>query len=150
MKVILQQDLKNLGKEGDVVNVADGYARNYLFPRSLAVEAAGGALKNLQMRQALEERRTEKLRAQADQAAAQIEGKKVTVSARAGAGDRLYGSITAQDIADAIKTSLGVTVDKRKVQLTDAIKAMGTYTVPVKLHRDVSVPVTIEVVKAAG
>src|SRR4028119_844293 len=103
MKVILQQDIEKVGKEHEVVTVADGYARNYLFPRSLAVEAAGGALKNLQMRQALEERRTEKPRGQAEPAAAQIEGKKVTVSARAGAGDRLYGSITAQDIADAIK-----------------------------------------------
>ena len=149
MKVILQQDIKNVGRDGEVVTVADGYARNYLFPRKLAVEAVGGALKNVQMKQTLEERRGEKLKAQADQAAARLEGKTVEIAARAGAGDRLYGSITAQDIADAVKSKLGVTVDKRKVQLTDPIKAMGRYTVPVKLHRDVAVPLTVEVVKAA-
>lgn len=149
MKVILQQDIDKVGREGEVVSVADGYARNYLFPRKLAVEAVGGALKNVQMKQALEERRAEKLRASADQAAAALTGKTVTVSAKAGAGDRLYGSITAQDIADAIGKTLGVPVDKRKVQLVDPIKAMGTYTVPVKLHRDVSVPLTVEVVKAS-
>ena len=149
MKIILQQDIKNVGKEGEIVNVADGYARNYLFPRKLAIEAAGGALKNVQMRQALEERRGEKLKAQADQAAGKIEGKSVQITAKAGSGNRLYGSITAQDIADAIKENLGVTVDKRKIHLADPIKAMGTYTVPVKLHRDISVSLNVEVVKAA-
>ncbi len=148
MKVILQQDIPKIGKEGEIITVADGYARNYLFPRKLAVLAEGGVLKNLQMRQALEERRSEKIKSDADQAASQLTGKTVTVPAKAGANDRLYGSITAQDIADAIKTSLGVAVDKRKVQLIDPIKAMGTYTIPVKLHRDVSVPVTVEVVNA--
>jgi large subunit ribosomal protein L9 len=102
------------------------------------------------MRQALEERRGEKVKAQADQAAAQLGGKTVQITARAGTGDRLYGSVTAQDIADAIRSKLGVAVDKRKVQLTDPIKAMGTYTLAVKLHRDVSVPVTVEVVRAAS
>ena len=148
MKVILQQDIEKVGREGEVVTVADGYARNYLFPRKLAVAAVGGALKNVQMRQALEERRSEKLRTEADQARAQLEGKTVQIAARAGAGDRLYGSITAQDIAQGIREKLGVTVDKRKVQLKDPIKAMGTHTVPVKLHRDVTVPVTVEVVRA--
>lgn len=149
MKVILQQDIEKVGKEGEVLTVADGYARNYLLPRKLAIEAVGGALKNVQMKQALEERRGEKLKAQADQSAAQLEGKTVTITARAGAGDRLYGSITSQDIADAIQQNLGVTVDKRKVHLQDPIKAMGTFTVPVKLHREVSVPLTVQVVKAA-
>lgn len=148
MKIILQKDVTKVGKEGEVVTVADGYARNYLFPRKLAVEAVGGALKNVQLRQALEERRAERLKTQADRDAAALEGKTVQVSAKAGAGDRLYGSITAQDIADAIKTSLSVNVDKRKVQLLDPIKALGTFNVPVKLHRDVTVPLTVEVVKA--
>lgn len=148
MKVILQQDITKVGREGEVVTVADGYARNYLFPRKLAVEAAGGALKNVQLRQALEERRAERLKAQADRDAATLEGKSVQVPAKAGNGDRLYGSITAQDVADAIQKSLSVSVDKRKVQLLDPIKAIGTFTVPVKLHRDVTVPITVEVVKA--
>ena len=149
MKIILQQDVAKVGKEGEVVNVADGYARNYLFPRNLAVAASGGALKIHQVRVAQEERRAEQLKAKADQDAATLTDKTVTIAARAGESDRLYGSITAQDIADAIKSSLNVTVDKRKVNLTDPIKALGTFTVPVKLHRDVTVPLTVQVVKAA-
>ena len=149
MKVILQQDIKSVGKEGDVITVADGYARNYLFPRKLAIEAAGGALKNVQLKHAQEERRTELLRAKADQSAGIIEGKTVRIEARAGTGDRLYGSITSQDIADAIKRDLGVTVDKRKILMPDPIKAMGKHSVPVKLHRDVTVSMDVEVVKAA-
>ncbi len=148
MKVILQQDVLKVGNEGDVVTVADGYARNFLLPRKLAVQAIGGALKNIQLRQALEERRTEKLKAQADQNATALEGKTVRVPAKSGAGDRLYGSITAQDIADAIKNSLSVTVDKRKIHISNPIKALGTFNVPIKLHREVTVPLTIEVVKA--
>lgn len=149
MKVILQQDVDKVGKEGDIVQVSDGYARNYLFTRKLAVEAVGGALKNLQMRQALEERRSEKLLTQATHSAQVLEGKSVTISAKAGSENRLYGSITSQDIAEAISKTLGVTVDKRKIQMNDPIKSMGTFTVPIKLHRDVQVPLTVEVVRAA-
>ena len=148
MKVILQQDIVKVGKEGEIVSVADGYARNYLFPRNLAVEASGGALKIVQQRQAQEEKRGEKLLAQATQSREKLEGKTVTITAKAGTGDRLYGSITAQDIADAAQKSLGVTLDKRKIQMTDPIKSMGTHTVPVKLHRDITVPLTVEVVRA--
>ena len=150
MKVILHKDLVKVGKEGEVVNVADGFARNYLFPRSIAVPATVGALRNIQLRQALDERRSEKLRSSADQSATALEGKSVSITARTGSGDRLYGSITSQDIVTAIQTTLGVTVDKRNVQLIDPIKALGTFTVPVKLHREVTVPVTVEVVKAAA
>jgi large subunit ribosomal protein L9 len=149
MKIILQQDVAKVGKEGEVVTVADGYARNYLLPRNLAVAAAGGALKIHQVRVAQEEKRTEQLKAKADQDAATLTDKSVTITARAGEGNRLYGSITAQDIADAVKSSLNVTVDKRRVNLADPIKALGTFTVPVKLHRDVTIPLTVQVVKAA-
>ena len=148
MKVILHQDVTKVGKEGEIVTVADGYARNFLFPRKLAVHAVGGALKHLYARQAAEERKAEQLKTQADSNAAALEGKTVQVPAKAGAGDRLYGSITAQDIADAIAKSLGVNIDKRRVQLIDPIKALGSTTVPIKLHRDVTVPITVEVVKA--
>ena len=150
MKVILQQDIVKVGKEGDVVTVADGFARNYLLPRSLAQIATAGALKNIALKNALEERRSEKLRSQADQQAAALEGKSVTIAAKTGTGDRLYGSITAQDIAEEIQKTFGISVDKRKVLLTDAIKAIGTFHAPIKLHRDVTVPLTVEVVKAAA
>jgi large subunit ribosomal protein L9 len=150
MKVILQQDVAKVGKEGEVITVADGYARNYLLPRNLAVAAAGGALKAHQVRTAREDAKSAELKTQAEQAATALTDKTVKVEAKAGETDRLYGSITAQDIADSIKKSLGVTVDKRKVHLADPIKSLGTYTVPVKLHRDIAVNLTVEVVKVAA
>jgi large subunit ribosomal protein L9 len=148
MNVILQKDVVKVGKEGDVVVVADGYARNYLFPRGLAVSASGGALKNLEARHAAEERKSEAQLAQAQQDQAALEGKTVKITTKAGAGDRLYGSITSGDIAAALKSDLGVTVDKRRVLLMDPIRAVGTFHVDVKLHKDITVPVTVAVEKA--
>lgn len=150
MKVILQKDIAKVGHEGEVVSVADGFARNYLFPRGLAVEAAGGALKAVQMRQVLEERRSEKLRTQAAAAQEKLDGKTVNIAARAGVGERLYGSITSADIAEAVQRQFGVAVDKRKVQLLDPIKALGAFPITIKLHRDISVPVTVQVTRAAA
>ncbi len=149
MKVILMQDIAQQGKQGDVVNVSDGYARNYLFPRKLAVEAAGGALKNLQLKNAQEERRTEKLRAEADRTAEKLQDQTVTLSVKAGENSRLYGRVTAADIAEAVEKSFDVKLDKRKVGLLDPIKTVGEYEVPIKLHRDVTVPLKVAVVTAA-
>ena len=149
MKVILMQDIDKQGKQGEVISVADGFARNYLFPRKLAVEAAGGALKNLQQRQAQEERRTEKLRQDADRVAAILQDKTVTLTVKAGENQRLYGRVTAADIADAIEKTFAVKVDKRKIGLLDSIKSVGEYDVPVKLHRDVTVPLKVAVVAQA-
>ena len=148
MEVILQKDVVKVGKEGEVVQVSEGYARNYLFTRGLAVEAAGGALKNLKTRLALEERKSEKLLAQAQHDQAALDGKTIKIIAKTGTGDRLYGSITTGDIVEVIKKELGVTVDKRKVLLMDPIKAIGTFHVGIKLHKDITVPVTIAVDKA--
>lgn len=149
MKVILMQDIADQGKQGEVVSVSDGYARNYLFPRKLAVEAAGGALKNLQAKQALEDRRAEKMLHQAEQAADRLRDQTVTLTVRAGENERLYGRVTAADIAEAAQTALGVTLDKRKVGLLDPIKALGEYEIPIKLHRDVTVPLKVAVVAGA-
>ena len=146
MKVILMQDIAHQGKQGEVVLVADGYARNYLFPRKLAVEAGGGAMKNLLAKQALEDRRTEKLRAEADQTAEQLTDKTVTLTVKAGENSRLYGRVTAADIAEAVARDLSVKLDKRKVGLLDPIKAVGEYEVPIKLHREVTVPLKVAVV----
>ncbi|MDR3708379.1 MAG: 50S ribosomal protein L9 [Capsulimonadaceae bacterium] len=147
MKVILLQDIQNTGKQGDVITVSDGYARNYLYPRKLAVEAQGGALKNLLAKNALEERRSEKILTQAQKDQAALEGKVVNIHARSGEG-KLYGRVTAQDIADAIGKDLGVKLDKRKISLLDPIKQLGEYQIPVKLHRDVTVDVKVTVVAA--
>lgn len=146
MKVILSQDIANQGKQGDVVTVSDGYARNYLFPRKLAVEAAGGALKNLQTKAAQEERRAGKLLQEAEQTAEKLGEKTVTLRVKAGENSRLYGRVTAADIAEAVARELKVKLDKRKVGLLDPIKAVGEYDVPIKLHRDLTVPLKVAVV----
>ena len=148
MKVILIKDVAKVGKEGEVLTLSDGYARNYLLPRGLAQEAAGGALKQFEQLKATEERKNAKLLSDAEKAQIALDGKTVKIAVKTGAGDRLYGSITAADIAEAVKSGAGVSVDKRKVQLMDPIKGLGTFTVPIKLHRDITVPVTVEVVKA--
>lgn len=146
MKVILLQDIEHKGKQGEVVAVADGYARNYLYPRKLAIEAAGGALKNLQAKHAQEERKTEKLRTEADHTAELLTDKTVTLTVKAGENSRLYGRVTAADIAAAVEKDLSIKLDKRKVGLIDPIKAVGEYDVPIKLHRDVTVPLKVAVV----
>ena len=145
MKVILSQDIKNSGKQGDVITVSDGYARNYLFPRKLAVSAEGGALKNLEVKKALEERRSEKLLTSAEATKVSLSEKTLTLKARTGAG-KLYGRITAQDIADAVERDLGVKLDKRKISLLNPIKALGEYEVPLKLHKELTLPVKVSVV----
>ncbi len=146
MKVILLQDIEHQGKQGEVVTVADGFARNYLLPRKLAVEAGGGALKNLQAKLALEERRTEKLLQEANVTAGLLNEKTVTLRVKAGDNSRLYGRITASDIAEAVARDLSIKLDKRKIGLLDPIKAVGEYNVPIKLHRDVTVPLKVAVV----
>ena len=146
MKVILQRDIPKVGKHGEVVNVADGYARNYLFPRQLAVSASGGALKAHQARMDRDKEKTAKQLGDAQSHAERLQDLTLTIIGKVGTGTKLYGSITAQDVADAIEREKGVTVDKRRVGLVDPIKTLGTYNVPVRLHSDVSVPVTVEVV----
>jgi large subunit ribosomal protein L9 len=149
MKVILLKDIASQGKQGDVIAVTDGYARNYLFPRKLALEATGGPLKNLQVKNALEERRAEKLLNAAEKAAAQLTDKTVTIKVKAGANARLYGRITSTDIAEAVERDLNIKLDKRKVSLLDPIKAVGQYDIPIKLHREVTVPLKVSVVAEA-
>lgn len=145
MKVILQRDVPKLGRDGEIVNVADGYARNYLLPRQIAVAATGGALKSYKAREEREKEREAGKRDSARTDAEKLEGLTLVILGKVGTGTKLYGSITAADVADAIKTEKGVTVDKRRVGLVDPIKTLGTYTVPVRLHSDVSVPVVVEV-----
>ncbi len=149
MRVILQRDIPKLGRSGEVVAVKDGYARNYLLPRSLAVAATGGAMKEVQARTAREQERGEKLLTGAQKDAVKLEGLTITIIGKVGSGTKLYGSVTAQDVVEAIKRERGVTVDKRRVGLVDPIKTLGAYTIPVRLHSDVSIPVTVEVTTEA-
>jgi len=145
MKVILQRDIPKLGRHGDVVTVADGYARNYLLPRQHAVPASGGALKELKARMEREQERIARTLASARAGAEKMENLRLVLVGRVGSGTKLYGSITAQDVADAIQKETGVEIDKRRVGLVDPIKSLGTYTVPVRLHSDVVVQVRVEV-----
>lgn len=146
MKVILKQDIKDVGKTDDVINVASGYARNYLFPRGLAVEANETFMREREKRHDAVERKGEKVKADAQAVADQVAEKTITIPAKAGAGTKLYGSITAQDIADAIKEQAGTEIDKRKIHIPEPIKTAGTHVVPVRLHRDVGFDLNVEVV----
>ncbi|MGI6036596.1 MAG: 50S ribosomal protein L9 [Limnochordia bacterium] len=148
MRVILLEDVKKIGKKGDVVDVNDGYARNYLIPRQLAVEATAGQMKQLQTQKKAAARRAEKEKAEAEAVLAKLDGGKVIVHAKCGEGGRLFGSVTGQDVADAIKGQFGIDIDRRKVELAENIKALGTYQVGVRLYPQMVANITVEVTEA--
>lgn len=145
MKVILTDDIEKLGGSNELVDVAEGYARNYLFPRSLAVPATKSALANLENMRKITERRNARLKGAAEELAAQFAGKTVKLAAKAGTGGKIYGSITANDIAKQIQADLGIELDKKQVLLDDAIRAIGLYGVVLNLHRDVKPTLTVQV-----
>ncbi len=144
MKVVLTQDVKGLGKKGELVNASDGYARNFLFPRKLAVEAGSQAMSELRNREASEKHRIETEIATAKSNAAKIEGKTVKLTAKAGANGKLFGSVTAKDVAEVISKQFGLTLDKRKVAVED-IKTFGTFPVEVKLYNGISASMFVNV-----
>jgi large subunit ribosomal protein L9 len=146
MKVILRSDIVDVGKRGDICDVADGYARNYLFPKGLAMVATDGAVS-----QAASMRRSRDLRDAQDRSAAEevartLVPRVITVKAKAGSGGRLFGSVTAHDVAEAVEAQTGIVLDRRKVHLDEPIKETGSHAVQVKLHSDVQFPVNLEIV----
>lgn len=146
MRIVLRADVDQVGKKGDIVDVADGYARNFLVPRALAFPATVGV-----EAQATAMRRGRDLRDANDRAAAEAVAKTlvpkvVTISARAGAEGKLFGSITTSDVAAAVTAQTGVEIDRRKLHLDEPIKSLGSHLVPAKLHADVEFPITVEVV----
>ncbi len=152
VKVILRQDVPSLGSEGDIVGVKPGYARNYLLPQGLAFEATAAAMKQIE-----EERRRAEARAKRDylearRRSSQLEGVSLTFNARAGEEGKLFGSITSADIADRLNEqgTLDFQVDRRQVVLEEPIKALGVFSVPVKLHQDVQPEVKVWVIKGEG
>jgi large subunit ribosomal protein L9 len=145
MKVVLQDDVKGLGTTGDVKDVADGYARNFLIPRRLAAPATAGALKNVEAQRASVAKRQAQVDADARDLAERLGAMTLTLKARVGSQDRLYGSITSADIAAALGSELGTTFDRRKLVLEDPIRELGTHTVPVHLARDVTTSLTVNV-----
>ncbi len=146
MKVIFLKDVPNTGKKGEIKEVSSGYARNYLIPNGLALEATPGHLKELKMREENRAKRTARETKEAQNTAAKLSGKIVTVKVKAGEEGRLFGSVTPADIAAAL-SSEGIKVDKKKIELAEHIKSLGSYTAQVRLHPEVSVPITILVEK---
>jgi len=148
MQIILQEDVEKLGTRGQVVNVAEGYARNYLLPRKLALEASPGNMKRLEkMRTAFAKKEaTEK--GDAQKLAELLAGVSLSISRKAGENDQLFGSVTTGDISDALAKH-GYNIEKRRIVLADPIKIVGEYEIPIKLHREVSANVKLAVTKEA-
>jgi large subunit ribosomal protein L9 len=146
MEVILLKDVARLGQAGEVCNVAPGYARNHLIPQGLAVMATKGAIKELEQRQQAEARRQKQVEAEAHVLAQELEGISLTIYAKTGEKDRLYGSITSGDIAQALEKESGRSIDRRKIELEEPIRQLGIYTVPVRLLSDVSPQIRVDVV----
>src|ERR1700737_4335887 len=145
MKVILIEELRGLGSRGDVVNVKEGYARNYLLPKNLAREATPGNLKSVEQERKKWGLLAQKEKEQASKAAESVKGTKVVVQKRVGENGQLFGSVTANEIADALMAK-GLEVDKRRIELAHPIKTLGMHDVEVRLHRDVSAQIQVEVV----
>ena len=145
MKVILLSDVKGVGKKQEIVNVSDGYARNFLFPKGLAKEATPGAAKEVEKKQAAERAREMERRLTAEKKAASLRGKVITVKAKCGAQGRLYGSVTGAEIAEALKEQHGVEVDKRKIDLSEPIRTVGETDIVVKLYPEISAKMTVRV-----
>jgi large subunit ribosomal protein L9 len=145
MKVILTQDVKNQGKKDQIIEVSDGYARNFLFPKKLAIPADAKAINEAKNKEASRLHKIEVEKAEAKAIADKLAGILVKIVGKSGADGRLYGAVTAKDIAEALEKDFAISVDKRKLSLTDPIKSHGTYTVSVKLYTDITGSFTLVV-----
>lgn len=148
MKVVLLGDVTSLGKKGDVVDVAEGYARNFLLPRTLAVEANKGTLAVIGAQKKAQEKRDAQVLADARDLANKLEQTSLAVKVKAGGNGKLFGAITNADVADAISSTLSIAVDKHKIEIKNQIKALGSYPVEIKLHKNVVAKTTISVTAA--
>jgi len=146
VKVVLRADVNGLGKKGDILDVADGYARNFLVPKDLAFRASDGVVTQAQAMRRARDVRDAKDREAAESVARTLVPAVITVKAKAGTEGRLFGSVTVADIVSAVQAQTGVELDRRQLHLGEPIKTLGTHSVPAKLHADVEFPVTVEVV----
>jgi large subunit ribosomal protein L9 len=146
VRVVLRDDVENVGRKGDLIDVADGFARNYLVPRGLAMKATRGVVQQAEAMRRNREAREARDREAAQALADQLSGRRIEVGARAGEGGRLFGSVTAADVVDAVRAQTGVELDRRKTQLAEPLKELGAVEVPVKLHADVVVVLSVDVV----
>ena len=148
MEVILKEDVAKLGSRGDMVRVAEGYGRNFLLPHRLAIEATSGNKKVIEQMRAASVRRSAKEKAQAEELSKQFDGVSLSFQRRSGEHDQLFGSVTSGDLADALAKK-GFNIDRRKIQLHEPLKTVGDFTVPVKLHKDVTAHLKVVIEKEA-
>jgi large subunit ribosomal protein L9 len=146
MEIILREHVEHLGKRGEIVKVSDGYARNYLLPRNLALPVTDGNKRHVERERKIMETREAQEKGQAEGIAARLTALDIAIARRVGDTDQLYGSVTTADVAEFLKAK-GFEIDRRKLILAEPIKAIGEYTVPLKLHREVTVPLKVRVVK---
>ena len=148
MKVILLQDVKGKGKKGQMLEVSDGYARNFMLPRKLAIEATTDAVNTMRMNDKAAAEKAARERAEALETSRKLREMTVVVTAKGGGAGKLFGSVTNQEIADALAKASGIKLDKRKIVIADPIKAVGTYTVNCKLGYEISAPLTVKIEEA--
>ena len=148
MKVILLQDVKGKGKKGQMLEVSDGYARNFMLPRKLAIEATPDAINTMKMNDKATQERIAREKAEALEVAKKLRAMTLVVKAKGGGAGRLFGSVTNQEIADALAKNSGIKLDKRKIVISDPIKAVGTYTVTCKLGYEINAPLTVKIEEA--
>ena len=148
MKVILLQDVKGKGKKGQMIEVSDGYARNYMLPKKMAIEATADSINTMRMNDKAAAERAAKERAEAVETSNRLREMVLVVTAKGGGAGRLFGSVTNQEIADALKAKSGIALDKRKIVISDPIKNVGTYTVQCKLGYEITAPLTVKIEEA--
>ena len=148
MKVILLQDVKGKGKKGQMIEVSDGYARNFMLPKKMAIEATADAINTMRMNDKATQERIAKEKAEALALSKQLRELTLVVTAKGGGAGRLFGSVTNQEIADALKEKSGIVLDKRKIVIADTIKSVGTYTVQCKLGYEINAPLTVKIEEA--
>jgi large subunit ribosomal protein L9 len=147
MRIILQREVEKLGVPGDVVDVKDGYARNYLLPRGLAIPASRGAIKHAERLREAHDTRVVKARTEAETLAADLAKTRLRVASKAGEDGKLFGSVTAQHLADELSKVMGQPIDRKRIHLDEPIRSLGTHEVDVRLHPDIDAKVTVEVVQ---
>ena len=145
MKVILTQDVKGKGKKGQMIEVSDGYARNYMLPRKIAIEATADAVNTMKMNDKATQERIAREKAEALETSKKLREMTLVVKAKGGGAGRLFGSVTNQEIADALAKNAGIKLDKRKIVISDPIKSVGTYTVTCKLGYEINAPLTVKI-----
>ncbi len=147
MEVILQKDVKSLGKKGDIVNVAEGYGRNYLLPRGLAIEATAGNIKQVKVEKQTQKKKKERVVEEAQAIASRIDGQKLQIATKVGESGKLFGAITSQEISDRLKKQYKVEIDKRRIELPEPIKNLGKYNIKVRIHPKIYAEIIVQVIE---